>query len=96
MGFSSKNTGVDCHAFLQGIFLIQGLNLRLLHWQASSLPLAPPGKLILVDLGSNPDISSTDNTFLSLSELWELVLDRVAWHATIHGIAESDMTEQLN
>ena len=33
---------------------------------------------------------------MSLGKLWELVLDRVVWHATIHGIAESDMTEQLN
>ena len=42
-----KNTGVGCHALLQGIFLIQGLNsdpLCLLHWQAGSLPLASPGK----------------------------------------------------
>ena len=42
-----KNTRVGCHAFLQGIFLTQGSNLRLLrllHWQAGSLPLAPPGK----------------------------------------------------
>ena len=36
-----KNTGVGCHALLQGIFLSQGL-LRLLHWQAGSSPLAPP------------------------------------------------------
>ena len=46
-GFSSKNTGVDCHALLQGIFLTQGLNLcllSLLYWQAGSSPLAPPGK----------------------------------------------------
>ena len=38
-----KNTRVGCHAFLQGIFLTQGLNLNLLrplHWQAGSLPLA--------------------------------------------------------
>ena len=42
-----KNTGVGCHALLQGIFLTQGLNshlLYLLHWRASSLPLTPPGK----------------------------------------------------
>ena len=43
-----KNTGMDYHALLQGIFQTQGLNplpLSLLHWQAGSLPLAPPGKL---------------------------------------------------
>ena len=42
-----KNTGVGCHALLQGIFLTQGLNqplLSLLYWQMVSLPLAPPGK----------------------------------------------------
>ena len=39
MGFSSKNTGVCCHALLQGLFLTQGLKLCvscLLHWQADS------------------------------------------------------------
>ena len=42
-----KNTGVGCHALLQGIFLMQGLNphlLRLLHCRAGYLPLASPGK----------------------------------------------------
>ena len=40
-----KNTGVGCHALLQGIFLTQGSNphlLYLLHWQVGSLPLVPP------------------------------------------------------
>ena len=45
--FPSKNTGVGSHFLLQGIFPTQGSNprlLHLLHWQAGSLPQAPPGK----------------------------------------------------
>ena len=46
-GILQARTLEYCHALFQGIFRIQGLNLRLLHllhWQAGSLPLAPPGK----------------------------------------------------
>ena len=43
MDFLGKNTGVGCHFLLQGIFLTQGLNPYLLHWQVDSLPLSHQG-----------------------------------------------------
>ena len=65
--FPGKNTGVDCHFLLQGIFLTQGSNPSLLHEQADSLALN--------HLGSPPD---PDGTPLQCSCL-ENPMDGEAW-----------------
>ena len=56
MGLSRLEYWSGVHILLQGIFPIQGSNshlLCLLHWQACSLPLAPPGKCLAVSYGNS-------------------------------------------
>ena len=51
MGFPRQEYWSGCHCQLQGIFLMQGLNLCLLHWQAVSLPLRHQGETLKIAYG---------------------------------------------
>ena len=88
-----RNIGVGCYALLQEMFLTQGSNPRflcLLHWQAgffTTEPIEGKGrrgwqKIKWLD-------SITDSINMNLSKLQEMVEDRGAWQATVHGVAKS-------
>ena len=74
--FPSKNTGMGHHFLLQGIFLTQGSNLHLLHWQVDSLPLihqgspykAQPLNALAPELGQNVSFRKLGRG--AFSEVW--------------------------
>ena len=74
LDFSGKNIGVSCHFLLQGIFLTQGSNLHLLHWQADSLSTELPGKP-----------KDDDHTSLRIiAPLSHLILTTTLWNGLNH------------
>ena len=64
-GSPGKNTGVGCHFLFQGIFLTQGSNLGLLHWQADKI-------LYLLSLLGSPEYACTLSLKLSQFCYWGL------------------------
>ena len=80
MEFSFKNIGAGCHFLLQGIFLSQGSNPYLLHWQADSLTTEQPGQPFRLYnnppeyqvwiFGSRQGLSRT--LFLKGEEFWQM------------------------
>ena len=69
-GSPGKNTGVGCHALLQGIFPTQGLKPRAPALQAESLPSEPPGKSMNTGVGS---LSLLQGIFLTKKLNWGLL-----------------------
>ena len=96
---SGKNTEVGCHALLQCVFLTQGLNLLLLHWQTGSLHLIWPGKPVLFDiflhlshwvsfifisLGSLARCFSVDWLAFGILQSWWAFLSAPAWKGPLN------------
>ena len=96
-----NKTGVGCHSLLQGIIPTQGSNPGLLHCQAGSLPLAPPGKhpptpalatLLIIDPLS-PLTCITDSMWVAEYCYWGQELCQT--HLPLHRIKHMTNTQQI-
>ena len=87
-----KNTEVGGHLLLQGLFPTRGSNLCLLHWQADSLPLVPPGKPLKTHLGEYVKVAKLCLTLCDPMDctvhgiLQARILEWVASHSLLQGI----------
>ena len=71
-GFPGENIRAVCHFLLQGIVLTQGSNLRLLHWQADSLPVSHLGSPYAHStLGRWVSLNKEAYHFFNLLNVWE-------------------------
>ena len=85
--FPGKNIEVGCHFLLQRIFLTQGLNSDLLHCRQILYHLShQEGKITVVH----------NTTTMYYCYCLENSMDRGTWWATVHGVAESAMTEHIS
>ena len=91
--FPDKNTGVGCHFLLWGIFLTQGSNWRLLHWQMIFVPLSHQGSPYVLQIGP-PLFSNRQQTKKqSLHSFLELQRIRIPLPSQI---SQSERKQSLN
>ena len=93
MGFPGKNTGLGCHFLQQGIFLIQGLNLHLLLWQADSLPLSHQGSPNAECITQNAGL---DESQVEIKTAKKSINFRYAYDTTLMAESEEELKEPLN